>query len=66
MNLEVTEGIAGMWHYHLRPRGELRALCGAAVMRTSVPLDRWNKKIPNYHIPESFCQKCNELREGHG
>lgn len=60
--LEVTEGVAGVWHYHLRKVGQLRALCGAMVMRTSIPLERWNRKIPDYHLPESFCEKCEAKR----
>ena len=58
---EITEGVAGMWHYHLRVVGELKALCGAMVMHTSMRLGRWNKKIPNHHIPESYCSKCDGI-----
>ena len=59
---EITEGVAGMWHYHLRRKGSLKALCGATVMPTSIPLSRWNKPIPDYHLPESFCKECEAMR----
>lgn len=62
LDYEISEGVSGTWHYHLREVGEIKALCGAMVMRTSMRLGRWNKKIPDYHIPESFCSKCDELR----
>lgn len=60
---DITEGVAGMWHYHLRVEGEQKALCGATVMRTSVPPENWNRKIAGYHLPRSFCEKCEALRE---
>jgi len=62
--LEIAESIHGTWHYHLRTGPDtFKALCGAQVMPTSIPLEHWNKKIPNYHIPESFCSKCNEAKD---
>jgi hypothetical protein len=61
--IEVCEGVSSVWHYHLREAGSTTALCGAHVMLCHVPLDRWNKPVPNHHVPESFCSKCNEVHE---
>jgi len=61
--LVVTEGISGFWHYHLSVEGSpSRGLCGAWTMPTSLPLSGWNRRIPHYHIPESFCSKCEAAR----
>lgn len=60
-SLECCEGVAGMWHYHLRRPGTYTSLCGKPVMNTGRPLSRWNVKIPNHHIPESFCKACDGL-----
>ena len=62
LDYEITEGVSSVWHYHLRVVGEIKALCGGMVMHTSIPLERWNKKIPNYHLPESFCSRCDNMR----
>jgi len=61
--LEICEGVAGVWHYHLRKKGESRALCRAFVMPTKIPLSQWNRKIPDHHIPESYCKKCDALKD---
>lgn len=38
-DLKITEGIAGIWHYHLSLLNHTtRSLCGAQTMRTSIPL----------------------------
>ena len=63
--LEICEGVSATWHYHLCKPGTFKALCGASVMLSHVPLDQWNKKIPNYHVPESFCQKCDGIKDEH-
>ena len=61
--LKITEGVSGTWFYHLsHATSPTRALCGAWVMSTSVPLSRWGRLIPNYHINERFCSKCTALR----
>lgn len=62
--LEVCEGVASVWHYHLREEGSTRSLCGAAVMSCGKPLTQWGVKIPGYHIPESYCRTCTEKRDG--
>lgn len=59
--IEICEGIAGMWHYHLRHPQQVKSLCGATVMGTSIPLKSWGRKIPSYHIPESYCSNCDEI-----
>ncbi len=60
-NYIITEGTAGMWHYHLsNPDDPFRALCGARVMNTSIPLKRW--KVPfgeNFAKKPSWCVLCD-------
>lgn len=58
MPLKIVEGIAGYWFYHLREGDTGKALCGAEVMRTSIPLDGWARTPTNYHIPEKWCHHC--------
>ena len=61
--LVVTEGISGVWHYHLSlETTKTVGLCGARTMSTSLPLSAWGRHIPNYHIPEKFCAKCAAAR----
>ena len=62
--IEIAESVMGTWHYHLRKSGSNRALCGAQVMHSARPLERWNVKIPNHHIPESFCTECDDSYDG--
>ena len=63
VTLVVTEGVAGVWCYHLNDeKQKARALCGAWTMPTSIKLECWGKTPPNYHIPESWCSKCAALR----
>ncbi len=62
--LEVCEGVESTWNYHLREKGSPKSLCGARVMQCRVPLSRWGKQIPNYHIPEKYCGTCDEKHEG--
>lgn len=63
LDIEVAESVHGTWHYHLREAGSHRALCGASVMFCSMPLKRWNVKIPDFHLPQSFCSECDHLRQ---
>ena len=60
-SLLVTEGIAGTYHYHLAFTGDTRALCGARVMHTSVPLTAWSYRG---HLNEHYCATCAEHPEG--
>lgn len=63
MKLVVTEGISGVWLYHLSHEGtETGALCGAQTMRTSIPIERWGRTPKGYHIPEKWCQRCDGAR----
>jgi hypothetical protein len=63
MNLIVTEGISGMWFYHLSRDNEFtRSLCGVQTMRTSIPLERWGRTPKGYHIHEKWCPRCHGAR----
>jgi hypothetical protein len=62
--LEVTEGIAGYWHYHLSgPESPYRGLCGAKVMHTAIRLQDWGVPFGE-HFPKrpTWCDKCEALR----
>lgn len=58
----VTEGISGLWHYHLSTRTQ-RAQglsgCGARVMSTGMELADWGKPF-GAHFPKrpTFCAQC--------
>jgi hypothetical protein len=64
--LKVTEGISGMWHYHLsEAKRETRAICGAQTMTTSIPLEEW--RVPfGEHFPKrpTWCEKCDAAAAG--
>lgn len=63
-DLKIVEGVESVWHYHLSNTGlsGYPALCGNKnVMNTSIPFSSWGKKG---HIPQTYCQKCNELKGG--
>ena len=56
----ISEGRAGMWHYHISRRDEFtQSLCGELTMITSISLEDWGSK--SEHIPESYCEKCKSL-----
>jgi hypothetical protein len=59
--LVVTEGVSGVWHYHLSEAHRTsRALCDAQTMATSMPLQNW--KLPfGEHFPKrpTWCEKCD-------
>lgn len=57
---QVTEGIGGMWHYHLAPKNSApsMALCGARTMSSQVPVAAWGRKPA--HMPTSYCEACAE------
>ena len=60
-SLQVTEGVSGLWHYHLSlPTSKTRGLCGALVMGTSIPRDDWRKPFGD-HFPKrpTWCEKCD-------
>lgn len=61
IKLNVTEGIAGMWHYHLSfPGPGHTSLCGKRTMRTSISLSNWGV---SGHLRETWCAECANLRE---
>ena len=64
--LKVTEGISGVWHYHLsEAHRESRAICGAQTMGTSIPLEGW--RVPfGEHFPKkpTWCEKCDIAAAG--
>ena len=61
--LEVCEGVEGMWHYHIREKGKRYSLCGVSVMLCHLPLSQWGEKIPNHHLPEKYCSKCDAKKD---
>jgi hypothetical protein len=52
---EITEGIEGMWHYHISDRNITISLCGKQTMRTNIPFESWGS---TGHLKERYCQKC--------
>jgi hypothetical protein len=61
--MKVTEGISGLWHYHLsKDDSKTKALCGAAVMGTSMRLEDWGKPFGE-HFPKkpTYCKECDRL-----
>lgn len=59
-DLVVTEGVESTWHYHLsyaKNGKDTRALCGAQVMNTQIPLSAWGTVG---HLRERWCKKCKE------
>jgi hypothetical protein len=62
----VTEGISGMWHYHLsKPAKFTRGLCGAQTMQTAIELADFGKSFGD-HFPKkpTWCSKCKQLAAG--
>ncbi|MET3371974.1 hypothetical protein ABIC89_001015 [Variovorax boronicumulans] len=61
MNLAITEGISGLWHYHLSDEAKkMRGLCGAQTMHTAMPLTAW--KVPfgeNFPKRPTWCEACS-------
>lgn len=54
--LHITEGIGGVWFYHLSESNtNARALCGANTMSTSIPLTSWGVRG---HMKEGWCSDC--------
>jgi hypothetical protein len=57
--LKVTEGVAGMWHYHLSEKtSKTRAKCGALVMGTSMPVSMWGTPNNPHLPPAKYCKEC--------
>lgn len=63
--MRVTEGIGGVWHYHISEDAKFtRGLCGAQTMHTAIPIEQWGKKFGE-HFPKhpTWCRQC-ETRAG--
>lgn len=63
-DLAVSEGVAGVWHYHLSQRGQTsRALCGAKTMMTGIPVTAWGKPFGE-HFPKqpTWCKACEAAK----
>lgn len=59
----VTEGISGVWHYHIStPDRRARGLCDARTMYTAIPVEHWGMQFGE-HFPKrpTWCAKCKEL-----
>lgn len=65
-NLRVSEGISGLWHYHLNTEeSPFKALCGASTMHTAIQLSGWGVPFGE-HFPKrpTWCQKCADIGLG--
>lgn len=63
-DFRVSEGISGLWHYHLSNRNNpSEALCGARTMGTHIALDDWEKPF-GAHFPKAptWCKACAASR----
>ena len=54
--LHITEGVGGVYMYHLSEVGtNARSLCGAHTMSTQIPMASWGVRG---HLNEKWCAKC--------
>jgi len=60
----VTEGVAGVWHYHLsHPENWTRGLCGAQTMRTAIKVEDFGKPFGEHFWKRpTFCETCQRLK----
>jgi hypothetical protein len=56
--VEMCEGVAGYYRYHLREPGKYKALCGRHVMYTGLSLEMWGF---TGHMGESYCSLCKAM-----
>jgi hypothetical protein len=61
----VTEGISGVYHYHLSPAaqgGYVRGLCGAQTMSTAISVSSWGQS-GGEHLAKryTYCKECQRL-----
>lgn len=59
----VTEGISGVWHYHLSdPKTFTRGLCGGQTMKTAIEAADFGKPFGD-HFPKrpTWCVNCQQL-----
>ena len=57
--LEITEGVAGLYHYHLRVVGNHYSLCDRMVMRAHTH-QKWGFRG---HLGERYCMSCAEMAQ---
>ena len=60
----VTEGISGLWRYHLSPDGDPSfGLCGARTMASSIAVEDWGVPFGE-HFPKrpTWCAICADIR----
>lgn len=62
--LRITEGVSGLWHYHLSLPDQYQGLCGARVMNSNLLLSDWNLAKNPAHFPKgaTYCAKCDAAR----
>ena len=59
-NLIITEGVQGIWYYHLSyPETFTKSLCDKNTMRTSVSIENWG--ISGLNTPDKWCSKCEHI-----
>lgn len=57
--LQITEGVGGVWFYHLSlVSTDATGLCGAKTMHTSIPLVSWGVRG---HLKEGWCSECEAM-----
>lgn len=59
----ITEGVAGLWHYHFAPEErQHKALCGATTMRSGLNPEDWGKRFGE-HFPKrpTWCAECARI-----
>lgn len=61
----VTEGVSGVYHYHLSPSAQyayVKGLCGAPTMTTSIAVENWGFQ-GGEHLPKkyTYCETCERI-----
>lgn len=59
----VTEGVAGLYHYHVSRRSTFtQGLCGARTMMTAIPLHAWRGPFgADWYKRPTWCRACEEV-----
>lgn len=63
MSNVISEGVSGVWHYHLSDESTgHRGLCGAHTMPTKIRLQDWRVQFGE-HFPKrpTWCDECEKL-----
>ena len=62
-SLRVTEGVSGLWHYHMSEPGKYVGLCGAPTMNSALPISEWGQAFGR-HLPKAptWCRICATAR----